>query len=105
VFEKFQNRSGVVTFHCAEMLRISLTLQLLSTGVMRPPSIATAFAILMFLLYTIEFVALSYPALMMGCFSKVRATAFARRAETVTPFGFKEAYSLSNSVVAIARET
>mmetsp|Transcript_17103 Transcript_17103/g.65234 ORF Transcript_17103/g.65234 Transcript_17103/m.65234 type:complete len:247 (-) Transcript_17103:202-942(-) len=75
-----------------------------SVGVISPPSIATAMAMLISSLYLMA-PAGSNAALTTGWFSRTVATALASIALTVTPLGFSCLYSSSKASVQMVRDT
>mmetsp|Transcript_9331 Transcript_9331/g.14049 ORF Transcript_9331/g.14049 Transcript_9331/m.14049 type:complete len:243 (+) Transcript_9331:113-841(+) len=91
------------SFHFAERSSSERRFAFGRTGVINPPSIATAIETLISFLYTI--CPGAYAAFTIGCDSKAKAAAFASRALTVTPKGFSCLYKSSKASVLMRLET
>mmetsp|Transcript_6433 Transcript_6433/g.13937 ORF Transcript_6433/g.13937 Transcript_6433/m.13937 type:complete len:311 (-) Transcript_6433:961-1893(-) len=89
------------SFQFSPSSNTSRSLAYFKTGVMSPPSIATAMAILISLLKKVP--SGLNELLIIGCFSMALATALARRADTVTPLGFTDWYKALNASISISR--
>mmetsp|Transcript_24149 Transcript_24149/g.50577 ORF Transcript_24149/g.50577 Transcript_24149/m.50577 type:complete len:538 (+) Transcript_24149:395-2008(+) len=90
------------SFQFSPISNTSRSFAYFNTGVIRPPSIATAMAILISLLKNVP--SGRNELLTMGCFSIAFATALASRADTVTPFGFTLRYKALNASISISRD-
>mmetsp|Transcript_6397 Transcript_6397/g.10394 ORF Transcript_6397/g.10394 Transcript_6397/m.10394 type:complete len:582 (-) Transcript_6397:116-1861(-) len=89
------------SFQFSPSSNTSRSLAYFNTGVISPPSIATAMAMLISLLKNVP--SGLKELFTMGCFSMALATALARRAETVTPLGLTCWYKALKASISISR--